>query len=146
MAEYRAAEDAPTELTIDVDRDRLTGPTGQAVLRVVQEALTNVRKHAPGAGVSVAVHAGERPEEEVVLLFADHPSERATASSSMTLAGTGGGYGLQGMRERAQLLGGTLSAGAAADGWRVELRLPPPSAAPIEQEPSQVIIGEERSP
>jgi signal transduction histidine kinase len=45
------------------------------------------------------------------------------------LAETGGGYGLQGMRERATLLGGTLSAGAAGDGWRVELRLPPPAGS-----------------
>ena len=41
-----------------------------------------------------------------------------------TLAPTGGGYGLTGMRERAELLGGRLSAGPATDGWRVELWLP----------------------
>ena len=51
VAEYRAEGDAPAELTIDGNRDRLAGPTGPAVLRVVQEALTNVRKHAPGADV-----------------------------------------------------------------------------------------------
>lgn len=145
VAEYRAAAEAPAELTIDGDRDRLTGPTGQAVLRAVQEALTNVRKHAPGAGVSVAVHAGERPEEDVVLLVADRPSEGGAASSGQALADTGGGYGLQGMRERAQLLGGTLSAGAAADGWRVELRLPPPAPSAIGREGNQVGVGEERS-
>ncbi len=126
VAEYRAAAEAPAELTIDGDRDRLTGPTGQAVLRVVQEALTNVRKHAPGAGVSVAVHAGERPGEDVVLLVADRAGA-GRASAGHSLAETGGGYGLQGMRERAQLLGGTLSAGASAEGWRVELRLPAPA-------------------
>jgi signal transduction histidine kinase len=145
VAEYRAAAEAPVELTIDGDRDRLAGPTGQAVVRVVQEALTNVRKHAPGAGVSVAVHAGEGPEKDVVLLVADHPSGGETALSGTTLADTGGGYGLQGMRERAQLLGGTLSAGTAGDGWRVELRLPPPAAISLEPEASQVIVGEERS-
>lgn len=143
VAEYRAAAEAPAELTIDGDRDRLTGPTGQAVLRAVQEALTNVRKHAPGAGVSVAVHAGVRPEEDVVLLVSNRPSESGQATRG-TLSDTGGGYGLQGMRERAQLLGGTLSAGASADGWRVELRLPPPEPNLIDREESQVTIGQEQ--
>ena len=74
VAEYRASADAPAELTLDGDPARLTGPTGQAVLRVVQEALTNVRKHAPGADVSVAVHAGQNPGDDVVLLVQDQPS------------------------------------------------------------------------
>ena len=126
--EYRASTDAPAELTIDGDSARLAGPTGQAVLRVVQEALTNVRKHAPGADVSVAVHAGESPADDVVLLVDDRPSNAGAAPILDALAASGGGYGLHGMRERAQLLGGTLTAGAAADGWHVELRLPPPGS------------------
>jgi signal transduction histidine kinase len=127
VGEYRASADAPAELTIDGDRTRLTGPVGQAVVRVVQEALTNVRKHAPCAGVSVAVHAGEDPDGEVVVFVEDRPANGAAAPPE-ALARSGAGYGLQGMRERAQLLGGTLSAGKGADGWRVELRLPAPSA------------------
>jgi signal transduction histidine kinase len=47
VEEYRAADGA-AELTIDGDPGRLAGPVGEAVLRVVQESLTNVRKHAPG--------------------------------------------------------------------------------------------------
>jgi len=130
VEEYRTGADAPAELTIDGDPARLAGATGQAVLRAVQEALTNVRKHAPGAGVSVALHAGERPDDDVVLLIADRPVDNGHAPRGpASLAATGGGYGLQGMRERAHLLGGTLSAGAQADGWRVELRLPPPAAS-----------------
>ncbi len=132
VADYRASADAPAELTVDGDSARLTGPTGQAVLRVVQEALTNVRKHAPGADVSVAVHAGENPGDDVVLLVEDrHSPVGRPALAPDGLALTGGGYGLQGMRERAQLLGGTLSAGAAGDGWRVELRLPSPEAPAV---------------
>ncbi len=77
VAEYRASADAPVELTVDGDPGRLAGPTGQAVLRVAQEALTNVRKHAPGADVSVAVHAGERAGDDVVLLIEDRPSGAA---------------------------------------------------------------------
>ena len=114
MAEYRAGADAPAELTIDGDRDRLAGQTGQAVLRVVQEALTNVRKHAPGAEVSVAVHAGVDPRDEMVAVVEDRPTAaeliRARPGPS-SLAATGGGYGLEGMRERARGLGGTLERG-----------------------------------
>jgi signal transduction histidine kinase len=133
--DYRASADAPAELTVDGDPARLTGQTGQAVLRVVQEALTNARKHAPGADVSVAVHAGQNPGDDVVLLVQDRPSASRTVPAPDGLADSGGGYGLQGMRERAALLGGTLDAGAAGDGWRVELRLPPPTvpAMPSEQ-------------
>lgn len=131
VADYGASADARAELTVDGDRARLTGPTGQAVLRVVQEALTNVRKHAPGADVSVAVHAGLDADDDVVLLVEDRPAGERHAPVPDGLAASGGGYGLQGMRERATLLGGTLSAGAAGDGWRVELRLPPPEPAAI---------------
>ena len=135
VADYRASADAPVELTVDGDPTRLTGQTGQAVLRVVQEALTNVRKHAPGADVSVTVHAGQNPDDQVVLLVEDRLSGTSPVPRAEGLAATGGGYGLQGMRERAALLGGTLDAGADGEGWRVELRLPAPvgSALPGEQ-------------
>jgi signal transduction histidine kinase len=135
VAEYRASADAGVELTIDGDPARLSGRTGETVLRVVQEALTNVRKHAPGAEVSVAVHAGQAPGDEVVLVVDDRavaaqPAGRSGAGRDEGLAATGGGYGVQGMRERAQLLGGTLSAGSVDGGWRVELRLPAPAGPP----------------
>ncbi len=125
VAEYRTATDAPVELTIDGDGRRLAGPTGEAVLRVAQEALTNVHKHATGAGVSIAIHAGERADEDVVLLVEDHPNGERPVATPGALATSGGGFGLQGMRERAEVLGGTLNAGVAGDGWRVELHLPP---------------------
>jgi signal transduction histidine kinase len=130
VADYRADADAPAHLAIDGDPERLVGPTGRAVVRVTQEALTNVRKHAPGAAVSVAVHAGTRPDDEIVVVVEDRrtaPAQERAGSSS--LAATGGGYGLEGMRERARALGGTVSAGAAGAGWRVDLRLPGPTSA-----------------
>jgi signal transduction histidine kinase len=121
VAEYQAG-DGVAELAIEGDSGRLAGSVGEALLRVTQEALTNVRKHAPGARVSVAVHAGDLSDPDVVLIVDDRPTGPPRAPSP--LAGTGGGYGLQGMRERAQALGGTLVAGAHDDGWRVELRVP----------------------
>jgi signal transduction histidine kinase len=132
VAEYRTTADAGAELTIDGDPARLSGQTGEAVLRVAQEALTNVRKHAPGADVCVSVHAGQAPDDEVVLVVDDRvtaaqPGGQSGDAPAEGLAATGGGYGLQGMRERAQLLGGTLSAGSMDGGWHVELRLPAPA-------------------
>jgi signal transduction histidine kinase len=110
------AYDGDASLAVDGDLQRLSGPAGLTLVRAVQEALTNVRKHAPGADVSVTVDAAEA---ELVAVVADRVN-----GASPPPAQTGGGYGLQGMRERAQSLGGTVSAGATADGWRVELRLP----------------------
>jgi signal transduction histidine kinase len=125
VGDYRTGAEAEAQLTIDGDAERLAGPTGQAVLRIVQEALTNVRKHAPGAAVSVTVHAGTHPGDEVVVTVQDRPTAPSLSPAvAGSLAASGGGYGLEGMRERARGLGGTLSAGATAEGWCVELRLP----------------------
>jgi signal transduction histidine kinase len=111
--------DGDASLAIDGDLHRLSGPAGLTLVRAVQEALTNVRKHAPGANVSVMVDAAGA---ELVAIVSDRVN-----GASPPPAQTGRGYGLQGMRERAQSLGGTVSAGATADGWRVELRLPMPT-------------------
>jgi signal transduction histidine kinase len=111
--------DGDASLGIDGDLHRLSGPAGLTLVRAVQEALTNVRKHAPGANVSVMVDAAGA---ELVAIVSDRVN-----GASPPPAQTGRGYGLQGMRERAQSLGGTVSAGATADGWRVELRLPMPT-------------------
>jgi signal transduction histidine kinase len=108
----------PIDLTISGDEERLQGPVGEAVLRVIQEALTNVRKHASGAEVTVAIVIRTDGLDVTVhnrMLAPVAPSE---------LAGAGGGYGLRGMRERAAELGGTLAAGPIEDGWRVALHLP----------------------
>ncbi len=108
----------PIEFTVSGDEERLHGPVGEAVLRVIQEALTNIRKHAPGAAVTVDVTVGEQALELTV-------ENRALVSVARpSLAASGGGYGLRGMRERAAELGGTLTAGPVDEGWRVALHLP----------------------
>jgi signal transduction histidine kinase len=92
------------------------GPgVGLAAYRIVQEALTNARRHAPGAAVDVEVrygHGGLR------LVIRDNgPGPGWTAAD--------GGHGLPGMRERAAAVGGELRAGAATvGGFLVEARLP----------------------
>jgi len=125
VAEYDSAAEAPARLELEGNLAGLEEQAGAAVVRVVQEALTNVRKHAPGARVLVSVSAGEPPDRDVVVVVQDTPSAAAgERPGAHVLSATGGGYGLRGMRERAELLGGTLDAGPSGGGWRVELRLP----------------------
>jgi signal transduction histidine kinase len=90
-----------------------------AIQRTVQEALTNARKHAPGAAVTVRLEYGDGDCAVSVRDTGAAPGRPAP------LGGTGGGYGLAGMRERAELLGGTLTAGPRPDGgFGVRLVLP----------------------
>ncbi|CAN5258397.1 histidine kinase [soil metagenome] len=95
-------------------------PAGMALTayRIVQEALTNVVKHAGEARVAVVVrYADDRLEVEIT----DDGSGAGRRSS--------GGHGLAGMRERAALYGGEVRAGSVPDGgFRVLTRLPVPGA------------------
>ncbi|MFF3334382.1 sensor histidine kinase [Streptomyces sp. NPDC002888] len=103
------------EVAITGERRPLSAEASQAVRRVAQEALTNVRKHAPGAKVRVRLEYGPH---EVTL------DVRDTGGSPGELAGAGAGYGLLGMRERAELLGGSLRAGPGEEGFVVTLKVP----------------------
>ncbi len=94
---------------------------GRAAYRIVQEGLTNARKHAPGAPVSVLV-SGTRGAELVVEVRNPLPTGPAP------LAETGAGAGLAGLSERASLAGGRLESGETADGgFRLAARLPWPA-------------------
>jgi signal transduction histidine kinase len=97
---------------------RLPAEVEESAYRVVQEGLTNAMKHAPGAAVSVRVAAsGDTLEVEV--------ENRPGGAARSTLAETGAGLGLEGMRERIESLGGSLDAGPApGGGWRLSARLP----------------------
>ncbi|MFI1103578.1 sensor histidine kinase [Streptomyces melanogenes] len=107
----------PAGVEVAGDRRPLTAEASQAVRRVAQEALTNVRKHAPGAAVAVRL---EYLPDEVALEVRDSGGGRVAEE----LAVSGSGYGLLGMRERAELLGGTLEAGPEEEGFVVRLRVP----------------------
>ncbi|MCX4765504.1 histidine kinase [Streptomyces sp. NBC_01275] len=109
----RTAEGA--EVTVGGERRALPAEASQAVRRVAQEALTNARKHAPGAKVRVRLEYGAH---EVTL------DVRDSGGSPGELAQAGGGYGLLGMRERAELLGGSLDAGPDEEGFVVTLKVP----------------------
>ena len=58
------------------------------------------------------------------MVVEDTPDAAGARPEPHALSASGGGYGLRGMRERAELLGGSLEAGPSDGGWRVELRLP----------------------
>ncbi|MET8562201.1 histidine kinase [Streptomyces flaveolus] len=114
LTELVSAADGPG-VTVTGERRPLPAEVSQAVRRVAQEALTNVRKHAQGARVTVRL---DYSEHEVTLDVRDSGGEAGE------LNGSGGGYGLLGMRERAELLGGSLDAGPDEEGFVVTLKVP----------------------
>jgi signal transduction histidine kinase len=92
-----------------------------AAYRIVQEALTNARRHAPGAAVDVELRYGE---EALLVRIRDNgpgPSDEPPGAAP----GPTAGHGLAGMRERAAAVGGRLRTGpAAGGGFLVEATLP----------------------
>lgn len=114
LSELVATADG-ADITVAGERQPLPAEASQAVRRVAQEALTNVRKHAPGAKVHMRLEYGEH---EVTL------GVRDSGGPPGELSGAGAGYGLLGMRERAELLGGSLEAGPDEEGFVVTLRVP----------------------
>jgi signal transduction histidine kinase len=101
---------APLIATLDAVR-------GLAVLRLVQEGLTNVAKHAAGARAMVRVDVVDGETRVEVTDDGGVPGP---------LPATESGYGLIGLRERVEVLGGTLTAGPGGDGWRLHATLPTP--------------------
>lgn len=106
------------------------GPYGTAVelsaYRIAQEALTNVTKHASGARARVEIDHGA---DELTVTVTDDGSPNPVRSAAS------GGLGLPGMRERAELLGGTLTAGSRpGGGFTVTARLPVPGRAALPDE------------
>lgn len=95
------------------DLGGLSAPTGVAAYRIVQESLSNVAKHSPGAHTTVSVDAaGGR----LHLCVASRPTPGELPGEP--------GRGIVGMTERAELLGGALFAGQRDGGWLVEAVLP----------------------
>ncbi|MBO0901139.1 two-component sensor histidine kinase [Cellulomonas sp. zg-ZUI222] len=125
------ARAAGSPVTVELDRvahddlARLPASTSRHLYRVVQETLTNARKHAPGAPVHVRVHGA--PGERVALEVSNPvpPTAPATRLPSS-------GWGLTGLAERLRLTGGELDAGARADGTFTVRAWLPWAAAPEE--------------
>jgi len=104
--------DARLEVT-GAQPDRLLDAVSLAAYRIVQESLTNVHRHAPGAPVRIRLRFGRNRLLVVV-------ENRAGAASG----DSGSGVGISGMIERAEALGGTLCTTALPIGFRVDADLP----------------------
>jgi signal transduction histidine kinase len=106
----RLVSDCGLAVTLNVDGDieAIPRPVSAAAYRTVQEALTNVGKHAPSAAVSVLVQLGE--DELVVRVRNGRPRGQRTPALPS------GGHGLVGLTERAELLGGSCHAEPSRDG------------------------------
>jgi signal transduction histidine kinase len=106
-------------LTISGEAYELGSEARLAVYRVAQEALTNIAKHAHPQRVELQLAYEPSAIRLIVEDFTVPDGSRSPASG-----GDSSGYGLTGMRERAELLGGTLTATTTPSGFRVELEVP----------------------
>ena len=105
------------ELTVAGEERALSAEARLALYRVTQESLTNVAKHAHPE--RVIVHLAYEPDRARLTVedYAPDGRERAGAAEPA-------GYGLTGMGERAELVGGSLTAAPTQTGFRVELEMP----------------------
>jgi signal transduction histidine kinase len=130
VSEHREATGQACRLTVTGTPAPLRPDARLAVYRTVQEALSNVRKHAPSAAVDVLV-AWEAEELTVSVEDAEPVAVwRSPRKEPQAANADPGGYGLAGLAERAELLGGSLAAGPTSRGFRVDFRLPLAQARP----------------
>ena len=116
--EHQADGDAAVGLELIGEPRPVGAEAALTAYRTAQEALTNARKHAPGEPVTVGLTFAPAALEVRVV------NALPAADGAGPLAHTGGGYGLTGLRERAALAGGTLTAGPEDGQWSVHLRIP----------------------
>jgi signal transduction histidine kinase len=125
VEEHKRSTDVPCSLVVEGSPRPLDAEAGMALYRGVQEALANARKHAVGAPVEVRLFwSDEEAALQVVTAATGVPHEHLDRS--------GLGAGLQGLAERAALVGGDFRAGPTEEGFRVELHVPTQRAAPQE--------------
>jgi signal transduction histidine kinase len=103
------------KLRIEGEPRTLPADPSLALYRGAQEALTNVARYAPSACTTVTV----RYEQDRTKLSVENG-----LSPTPPRQGRGGGHGLEGLRERIDRTGGTMSARPTAEGWRVEIEVP----------------------
>jgi len=116
-AQFHEVTGVPCQFTVSGQAYELPSEARLAVYRVAQEALTNITKHA--CPERVEMHLGYEPRRTRLTV-----ENFAMNSEPPRVASDGPGYGLTGMRERAELLGGELTTAMTRGGFRVELRVP----------------------
>ncbi|MGA8112235.1 MAG: sensor histidine kinase [Actinocatenispora sp.] len=107
------------QLQVDGTLRELDPEATFALYRIAQESMTNAVKHAPGSPVSVAL---DYAPTAVTLVVHNEPSDGPAPAGDPI--GAGSGYGVTGMRERLEPLGGELTVGPAGAGWRVTAKIP----------------------
>jgi signal transduction histidine kinase len=117
---FREGTDVDCDLAFDGRPRELSSEARLAVYRTAQEALTNVRRHARPAHVDLRL----RYEPDGTRLVVEDVRADGDAGPVEGEREPGLGYGLTGMRERAELLGGRLAAAPTDTGFRVELFIP----------------------
>ncbi len=117
LADYWRRLGMPVRIHVDGDVDDIPVVVSSTAYRSLQEALTNVAKHASRAPTDIRIVVGSALEMSV--------ENTAPTSTRTSPDPVGLGWGLEGMRERALLLRGTLTAGPTrGGGWIVDLRIP----------------------
>ena len=119
LAERYRASGLALAVRVDGSRRPLAPSVDRAAYRILQEALTNAARHGRGSA-EVEIDFGPSTLEVAVT----NPTPPGSAARD------GGGHGIVGMRERAQLLGGSLEAGASNGFFRVRARLPYGESSP----------------
>ncbi|MFF7774513.1 sensor histidine kinase [Streptomyces tanashiensis] len=120
LVEATVRAGVPAELRLAADLGEVPQAVDLSAYRIVQEALANVVRHAPGASTRVSVRADEG---WLTVLVVNGPS--LEEGSAVERGAPGTGHGLVGMRERVRLTGGSLDTGPLPDGgFRVAARLP----------------------
>jgi signal transduction histidine kinase len=120
LVEQTRRAGASVELKVEGEAPNLPTTVERSAYRLVQEALTNVIKHAPGAHAEVLLR-NNSDSLEVTVRNGPHPKRRAGAAEPLPSSG----LGLIGLRERAGLLGGEFEAKPLPDGgFQVSARLP----------------------
>jgi signal transduction histidine kinase len=105
------------DLDIDGQFDRVSAAIGLALYRITQESLANIAKHSPDSQSTVTL-AISRASATLTI------ANRLPAADAATTACEG--RGLRGMRQRVELLGGTIDIGPSDDGWQVRADVPMP--------------------
>jgi len=118
LVESHREQGSRGELVVEGAARELPPEVSLTLMRTVQEALTNARRHAPGSAVRVRL-LYDAAATRVTITNDPAPPAPPAADAVST-----GGYGLTGMRERLELAGGRLVAGPSPDGWSLTAEIP----------------------
>ena len=114
LSKLASSTSRPTVVCVgESDLEHLPRPVAAAIFRIAQEAVTNARRHAIDP---TRIEVGLRTSADQALLEVRNDGQSGPERT--------GGFGLIGMRERAEALGGHFDAGPGADGWVVQVELP----------------------